>query len=620
MESAAAKVGSAPATPEAVMSLGESIHGPADLWNALWLSEQEHLQRLVATRRVELASIVTERWKGEIAAFGSTLAEAERLGAERQRLGPVIAAADSALETLASQAYEAKMDAILEPLVQKSVDGLGEISETLEGANSVLAWKTTFDQAFGRWSGRDPVVRAGRAYAERRSRILAKAVPEWVALISAPESTDEDLRGFQNRLDGLFADASELAALQEYQEALDLEFEKKAQANYAHAAVKCDALAAHPSDPEAVAKGVEEDALDAAQATPACEAAVNLDDAPPRLHFQLARSYLGAGRYEEAVDTLFVAAEAGHGGSLAYLADLTLDGIGGVEPDFEAAFQLYQQATDAGFQPAADVLAEFEDMTAEAVEADAEEEALTAELRKTNPELFAEADAEPLPPGNTEYVSPRLVEIVHAGDLDAVPYGENYTKAYLIEMAGIVGDVCEGQHFSKAEIDQLKASARRSIDTSLENGYASMRGFVYALGAMLKAFESGGLSQPQQPPADAVAHDEEELPLNAMKDGFALISRYPCGDPEIEDFQEHLTAYVSSQGFSQTRMMRTCVNEARPAGRYSRSDFCDCFLGILGKTHLTRGRRRSLETSFWPTAQEIMREGRGAYNGCIQGF
>lgn len=620
MNGAVARVGAASATVDGFAALGEALHGPQDLWNSLWPSEQQHLRQIVATRKTEFASIITGQWVDDIAAFGSTLDSAARLRDEHARRRTITAIADPAVQQRASAAYEAKLDAILGPLVGQHVEKLPAIAPTLQGAEDVLAWKRSFDESFGPWSERRSVAAAVESFQTRRREILEAALPEWEELIDSPEPTSAELEEHALRLAVLFDGALGMPIQSRYRQALDEQVERKAQADYANAADECDRLAAHPADPEAVAAGLADGDVVAAEVVPVCESAIRLDGAAPRLYFQLARGYLADQRLEEAVDALIVAADEGHGASLAYLADLTLDGIGGIEADFEVAYGLYEQAATAGFEPATAVLAEFEDVTAEAQAADAEEEAFMAELRKTNPELFSETGEERLPPPNTEYASPRIVDNVHSGDLDAVPYGENYTKAYLLEMAGIIGDVCEGQHFSEAEIAQLKVAAARSIDTSLESGYANLRGFFYALGAVAKAFESGALAQPQAKPKDAVHHDEDELPLNAMKDGFAFISRYPCGSPEIDDFKANLTEYMSEESFSQTRIMRTCVAEARPAGRYSRSDFCDCFLGILGKTHVSRARRRALSSSFWPTAQGIIGESRAAYGVCIEGF
>ena len=94
----------------------------------------------------------------------------------------------------------------------------------------------------------------------------------------------------------------------------------------------CDRKASHPDDPEAVTAGVRDERLDAQGTILACEGAVKADSSTPRLHFQLARGYLTAGRLEDGIEQLLLAAQEGHGASLAYLADIHLDGAAGIKP------------------------------------------------------------------------------------------------------------------------------------------------------------------------------------------------------------------------------------------------------------------------------------------------
>jgi tetratricopeptide (TPR) repeat protein len=126
----------------------------------------------------------------------------------------------------------------------------------------------------------------------------------------------------------------------------------------AAAETPCDALAAHPSDPARTAeKGISDDDLDAGKVIEACTQAVKEAPERPRLWFQLARGYLKADRYEEALEALVVAAEHDHGGALAYLGDATLYGAAGLEPDPAIAKKLYQRAADSGFSPASAIAA-----------------------------------------------------------------------------------------------------------------------------------------------------------------------------------------------------------------------------------------------------------------------
>jgi TPR repeat protein len=122
----------------------------------------------------------------------------------------------------------------------------------------------------------------------------------------------------------------------------------------------CDALAAHPDDPEKEdMQGVTDEDLQGEKAILACQEAVKISPAVARLQFQLGRGYWKTERYEEAVEAFVEAGKNGHGGALAYLGDATLYGVAGLGPDPELARDLYQNAAKAGFKPARAVAAEI---------------------------------------------------------------------------------------------------------------------------------------------------------------------------------------------------------------------------------------------------------------------
>ncbi|MDJ0652651.1 MAG: tetratricopeptide repeat protein [Xanthomonadales bacterium] len=95
----------------------------------------------------------------------------------------------------------------------------------------------------------------------------------------------------------------------------------------------CDRLAAHPSDPEAVATGVSSSEVDHDQAIAACRAAVTQDPDNPRLNYQLGRTLGYAGRYEESKPYLARAAEAGYPQALFVLGYVEVTGWGGQQGD-----------------------------------------------------------------------------------------------------------------------------------------------------------------------------------------------------------------------------------------------------------------------------------------------
>src|SRR5271168_3862191 len=112
----------------------------------------------------------------------------------------------------------------------------------------------------------------------------------------------------------------------------------------------CDRLAASPSDarrPAGIA-GVNSDQIDAAQAVPACRAAIAVSPNDSRLAFQLARALDRAGGADaEAFELYRKAAEAGHPGAMNNLGASYGNGKGTPKDAAEAA-RWYRKAADAG--------------------------------------------------------------------------------------------------------------------------------------------------------------------------------------------------------------------------------------------------------------------------------
>lgn len=77
-------------------------------------------------------------------------------------------------------------------------------------------------------------------------------------------------------------------------------------------ATMCGRLAAHPLDPDRIVAGVPKSQVELAAAISACEAALIVDPANPRLTYQLARVYFYDDRTADAVKTITRAADAGH--------------------------------------------------------------------------------------------------------------------------------------------------------------------------------------------------------------------------------------------------------------------------------------------------------------------
>lgn len=81
----------------------------------------------------------------------------------------------------------------------------------------------------------------------------------------------------------------------------------------------CDRLAAQPFDRQAVAPGVEYDALDAQAVIASCKAAIAQWPDTPRFYAQLTRGYYKAGAFAEAYEAAKAGADRGSAQSMAFL-------------------------------------------------------------------------------------------------------------------------------------------------------------------------------------------------------------------------------------------------------------------------------------------------------------
>jgi hypothetical protein len=336
--------------------------------------------------------------------------------------------------------------------------------------------------------------------------------------------------------------------------------------------------------------------LDAPAVINACEAEASLDPASVRLAFQLARGYLKAGRIEDAVERLLVAANGGHGGALAYLGDLHLDGAPGLDADPALAHSLYRRAAAAGFAPAKAILAQFQDFTESVAQ-----EGMTA------PSDGAD--------DGTKYINPEIVENILKGDLDAVPFGELYAKAYLVNMAENISEVCEG-HFTRGEISALKLEAvEKSVEVTPGAGWTNILGLVMGVARMRNDPMSLVREQAQ------AASDQDRLPEDAMKDAFTLVKRHACGSNGLRRFSKSLVSYVRNEGaprMSTEEMYATCQREAQPTGRYDARNFCMCFVSAMSQTGVSRASRKGLSTDFWGAARKMMAQKPDHYAMCNQ--
>ncbi len=362
---------------------------------------------------------------------------------------------------------------------------------------------------------------------------------------------------------------------------------------------QCDALGAHPDDPEAHAKGVNDASLDARRTIAACEAAIRQDSAP-RLSFQLARAYLKADRFDEAISQLLIAAEQQHGAAMAYLADMVLDGAPGIDADPVLARQLYEKAIASGFTPAKKILDEFEDMT-EVVAKDEAEEAQGA-LAATGGE-------------RASFVEPNIMNNILSRQFDQISVDEIWTKKYLVNIADNIRAVCE-THFSQGDVDRLKQEAEtdhyristnQSLDGLMAGGLAIFADF----------FRNPGAYAAQQSSGSEDGFDE------AMKDTGALFKLHLCNTPGLSSFSKNLAAFVTNQEAPlppPDAITRACLSNPVPS-RYSAQQFCTCFGSLLQTSRVSQKHRKNLVSDFRNTATEIMTidRNRGPFQVCQQG-
>lgn len=358
---------------------------------------------------------------------------------------------------------------------------------------------------------------------------------------------------------------------------------------------ECDAAAAHRDDPEAIATGVSDAALDARTVIAACEAATRLDDKAPRLRFQLARGLLRAGRFEDAVAQLIEAADQGHGGSLAYLADAQLEGTPGLPADPAAALALYQRAAAAGFEPAQAMVAQFEDKTAQFQQAEKEErDSIIRELGFTP----------------TKYVYPDIVTSIYLKEFEAIRYNEKWVKTYLANLAENIGEICEA-HFAKAEYKVLHtAAAMHGEEFSQEAGQLAMTDIIIQLGTLMK----DPMGEAQRMAKNEA--DWDALPDEALKDSVAIIKDLQCGGENLEIFSRHVRAFIQSEDApiqSKAQIAGACA-AAVPNSR--QTGYCLCFVGAMRRAGISRHDRLLLSRDFIAGARALRQADSAVFGAC----
>jgi hypothetical protein len=120
------------------------------------------------------------------------------------------------------------------------------------------------------------------------------------------------------------------------------------RAAFSQTVTECDRLAAHPDDPDKVAPGVAQAAVELARAIPACQQAVAADPRNPRLNYQLARTLGYAGRHAEAAPNRAAAVTAGYPQALFVVGYIMVTGWSGNAPDVCTGAELVRRSALAG--------------------------------------------------------------------------------------------------------------------------------------------------------------------------------------------------------------------------------------------------------------------------------
>lgn len=126
------------------------------------------------------------------------------------------------------------------------------------------------------------------------------------------------------------------------------------QAGASDPVAACGGFAASPYEPGYAGRGLDDEQIFLDGALAACESARAAAPESTEVSAWLGRVYALIGRAEDAAVLLDAAAAGGNGLAAFVLSGLLSNGVpDGVDDDPERAFGLLQQATDAGFAPAA---------------------------------------------------------------------------------------------------------------------------------------------------------------------------------------------------------------------------------------------------------------------------
>lgn len=213
----------------------------------------------------------------------------------------------------------------------------------------------------------------------------------------------------------------------------------------------------------------------------------------------------------------------------------------------------------------------------------------------------------------TKYINPEIVDNIYTGHLDAVPFGEPYTKLYLYNMVENIAETCE-MYYTKAELQKLNLDAvMKAQDTSAAGGAALIMGALQNLGQILTNPGAGVQRAAQS------AKDQDDLPMDAMKDSFVLMKRHYCGTPELGRFNKSAEAFIENQGAplrGVDDISLQCQREHTDVSPKQSSNNCNCFTSAMTQSALSRAERKTLTDNVWENAQKIMRAHPNDFSFC----
>ncbi len=281
---------------------------------------------------------------------------------------------------------------------------------------------------------------------------------------------------------------------------------------------RCDQLAAHPSDPDRRADGVEDEQLDGKAIVTACDEALRRDKEAGRLHMQRARGLMALERFSEAVNSLQQSVKLNNAVGHYYLALAYEEGAGGLPKDAGKATRLKAQAEKLGLGGQAQHLAAARSPASD-----------SGVLRD---------------PGHLEsrYEFGAIMRSVYWGDASSLSEGPTFRYAYLYGQAQILSEQCKS--FKLTELDGYQDNLKRMQMPADMGSALSNLGNIFSAAIQVVAN-----------PRSAVAMGRAErrlddAPAYGVRDLATFISEYAknCQDTRMQRYTANLRSYLRNSG------------------------------------------------------------------------